>query len=91
MRNFFYNIFSENDGTSSKRIFGGVGLISLIVFMFMYPSNDAMNIVGWVTAGYAAGTVVEKYSRGNYRKQDYENFSGYNGGNRRNNNEDPEV
>jgi hypothetical protein len=57
-------MFSNNEGTSSKRVLGAIGLISMIVFMFIHPtSNIAVETVGYVTIAYGLGTVVEKFAK----------------------------
>lgn len=64
MKEFFKNMFSNNEGTSSKRVLGAIGLISMIVFMFIHPtSNIAVETVGYVTIAYGLGTVVEKFAK----------------------------
>jgi uncharacterized membrane protein YccC len=64
MKDFFKNMFSNNEGTSSKRVLGAIGLLSMIVFMFMNPtSNIAVETVGYVTIAYGLGTVVEKFAK----------------------------
>jgi hypothetical protein len=64
MKDFFKNMFSNNEGTSSKRVLGAIGLISMIVFMFIHPtSNIAVETVGYVTIAYGLGTVVEKFAK----------------------------
>ncbi len=64
MKDFFKNMFSNNEGTSSKRVLGAIGLLSMIVFMFIHPtSNIAVETVGYVTIAYGLGTVVEKFAK----------------------------
>ena len=64
MKDFFKNMFSNNEGTSSKRVLGAIGLLSMIIFMFMNPtSNIAVETVGYVTIAYGLGTVVEKFAK----------------------------
>ena len=64
MKDFFKNMFSNNEGTSSKRVLGAIGLLSMIIFMFIHPtSNIAVETVGYVTIAYGLGTVVEKFAK----------------------------
>lgn len=64
MKNFLIKMFANNEGTSSKRVLGAIGLLSMIVFMFMYPTSEiAVETVGYVTIAYGVGTVVEKFAK----------------------------
>ena len=64
MLKFFKEMFSNNEGTSSKRVLGAIGMLSLIVFMFINPTNSmAVETVGFVTIAYGVGTVVEKFAK----------------------------
>ena len=63
MKDFFLKMFSVNDGTSSKRGLGAIGMISMVVFMFLHPENKlVVDTVGYVTIAYGLGTVVEKFA-----------------------------
>ena len=63
MKNFFIKMFSNNEGTSSKRVLGAIGMLSMIVFMFIHPTSAiAVETVGYVTIAYGLGTVVEKFA-----------------------------
>lgn len=56
-------MFANNEGASSKRVLGAIGLISMIVFMFIHPdSNVAVETVGYIAIAYGVGTVVEKFA-----------------------------
>jgi hypothetical protein len=67
---FFDKLFSDNNGVSSKRIFGGIATIALIIYIFKYPDSNSIEILGWVIGAYITGNVVEKYSK-NYTEYGY--------------------
>lgn len=45
MKEFFLKILSKNDDLSSKRLIGVLASISLIVYLFINPSDSANNSV----------------------------------------------
>ena len=72
---FFDKLFSDNNGVSSKRIFGGIATIALIVYTFMYPDTNSIKILGWVIGTYITGNVVEKYRKDYNDKYDSYGFN----------------
>jgi uncharacterized membrane protein HdeD (DUF308 family) len=64
MIKFFKEMFSNSECTSSKRVLGAIGVLSMIVFMFLNPTSEiAVETVGYVTIAYGVGTVVEKFAK----------------------------
>jgi hypothetical protein len=62
MKEFIIKMFVNNKGTSSKRVLGALGVVSLIIFMFLHPTNDVIvETVGYITIAYGLGTVAEKF------------------------------
>lgn len=72
MKTFFKELFSSNDGVSSKRVLGAIGFLSLVVFMFMHQTIPSIEAVEYVTLGYGLGTVVEKFSNMKNKKSKIE-------------------
>ncbi len=65
MSQFFKNMFSNQEGTSHKRVLGTIGFISLVVFMFTAKNEHkevAVNAVEYITIATVFGTVVEKFA-----------------------------
>lgn len=57
-------MFSNNEGTSHKRVLGTIGFISLVVFLFLSSDQHkevAINAVEYMTIATVFGTVVEKF------------------------------
>lgn len=57
-------MFSNEEGTSHKRVLGTIGFISLIVFLFTCAEThkpEAISAVEFTTIAYGLGTVVEKF------------------------------
>ncbi len=57
-------MWSEDNGTSHKRILGTIGFLSLIVFLFTCKEvhkTEAISAVEFTTIAYGLGTVVEKF------------------------------
>jgi TfoX/Sxy family transcriptional regulator of competence genes len=44
MKKFLKSLFSKNGTISSKRVFGGLGLVSLVVFVFVVKIAGEMQI-----------------------------------------------
>jgi hypothetical protein len=64
MRKFLLSMWSEDNGTSHKRILGTIGFLSLIVFLFTCTEThkaEAISAVEFTTIAYGLGTVVEKF------------------------------
>jgi hypothetical protein len=64
MRTFLTSMFSEDKGTSHKRVLGTIGFLTLIVFLFTCSENhkpEAISAVEFTTIAYGLGTVVEKF------------------------------
>lgn len=64
MIKFFKNMFSNNEGTSHKRVLGTTGFISLIVFLFTCSpehKSDAVSAIEYITMSTVFGTVIEKF------------------------------
>lgn len=58
-------MFSNNRGTSHKRVLGTLGFICLIVFLFTCKENvkaEAVSAVEFITISAIFGTVVEKFA-----------------------------
>lgn len=71
MKDFIVKMFANSTGTSSKRVLGAIGLFSLIVFMFVHPTNDhIVEMVGYITIAYGLGTVAEKFTTKKPREED---------------------
>jgi hypothetical protein len=71
MKQFFLNMFSNNEGTSHKRVLGTVGFISLIVFLFITGEQHkeaAVSAVEYITIATVFGTVVEKFANNNKKE-----------------------
>lgn len=65
MKQFFMTMFSNNEGTSHKRVLGTIGFISLIVFLFTSGEThkaEAVSAVEYITIATVFGTVVEKFA-----------------------------
>lgn len=65
MKQFFTTMFSNNEGTSHKRVLGTIGFISLIVFLFISGEThkeEAVSAVEYITIATVFGTVVEKFA-----------------------------
>lgn len=65
MKQFFITMFSNNEGTSHKRVLGTIGFISLIVFLFISSEThkaEAISAVEYITIATVFGTVVEKFA-----------------------------
>jgi hypothetical protein len=65
MKNFFKTMFSNEQGTSHKRVLGTLGFISLIVFLFTCGEahkSVAVSAVEYLTIATVFGTVVEKFA-----------------------------
>lgn len=57
-------MFSNEEGTSHKRVLGTIGFLSLIVFLFTCAEThkpEAISAVEFTTIAYGLGTVVEKF------------------------------
>jgi hypothetical protein len=64
MKEFIIKMFANGKGTSSKRVLGAIGMISMIIFMFKNPTSDlAVETVGYITIAYGLGTVAEKFAK----------------------------
>jgi len=66
MKNFFITMFSNNEGTSHKRVLGTIGFISLIIFLFTCGEThkaEAVSAVEYITIATVFGTVVEKFAK----------------------------
>ena len=66
MSNFFKTMFSNNQGTSHKRVLGTLGFICLIVFLFTCKESvktEAVSAVEFITISAIFGTVVEKFAK----------------------------
>lgn len=64
MKQFFSTMFSNEEGTSHKRVLGTIGFLSLIVFLFTCKEThkpEAISAVEFTTIAYGLGTVVEKF------------------------------
>lgn len=65
MKQFFTTMFSNNEGTSYKRVLGTVGFISLVIFLFTSGEAhkaEAVSAVEYITIATVFGTVVEKFA-----------------------------
>lgn len=62
MKKFFITMFSNDEGTSHKRVLGTIGFISLVVLMFLTKSEISISAVEYVTIATVFGTVVEKFT-----------------------------
>ena len=64
MKQFLTSMFSNEEGTSHKRVLGTIGFLSLIVFLFTCAEThkaEAISAVEFTTIAYGLGTVVEKF------------------------------
>lgn len=64
MKQFFKNMFANNEGTSHKRVLGTIGFISLVVFLFTCSESHkeaAVSAIEYLTIATVFGTVVEKF------------------------------
>jgi hypothetical protein len=71
MKQFFLTMFSNNEGTSHKRVLGTIGFLSLIVFLFIAGEQHkevAVSAVEYITIATVFGTVVEKFAYGKTNK-----------------------
>jgi len=58
-------MFSNNEGTSHKRVLGTIGFISLTIFLFTVGDThktEAISAVEYITIATVFGTVVEKFA-----------------------------
>jgi len=65
MKQFFITMFSNNEGTSHKRVLGTIGFLSLVVFLFTASAEhkaEAVSAVEYITIATVFGTVVEKFA-----------------------------
>jgi hypothetical protein len=65
MKDFFKTMFSNEQGTSHKRVLGTLGFISLIVFLFTCGEahkSVAVSAVEYLTIATVFGTVLEKFA-----------------------------
>jgi hypothetical protein len=65
MIKFFKTMFSNEQGTSHKRVLGTLGFLCLIVFLFTCKENvkaEAIAAVEFITISAIFGTVVEKFA-----------------------------
>ena len=65
MSNFIKDMFSSNEGASHKRVFGGIGFVSLIIYMFIHKDVKAIEAVEYISIAYGIGTVAEKFTNKN--------------------------
>jgi len=68
MRQFFKSMFSEDTGTSHKRVLGTIGFLSLVIFLFTCKEQakpEVISAVEFMTIAYGLGTVVEKFRKQN--------------------------
>jgi hypothetical protein len=65
MIKFFKTMFSNEKGTSHKRVLGTLGFLCLIVFLFTCKESvkaEAVSAVEFITISAIFGTVVEKFA-----------------------------
>lgn len=65
MIKFFKTMFSNDEGTSHKRVLGTLGFLCLLVFLFTCKENvkaEAIAAVEFITISAIFGTVVEKFA-----------------------------
>lgn len=65
MIKFFKTMFSNDQGTSHKRVLGTLGFVCLLVFLFTCKENvkaEAIAAVEFITISAIFGTVVEKFA-----------------------------
>jgi hypothetical protein len=65
MIKFFKSMFSNNQGTSHKRVLGTLGFLCLLVFLFTCKESvkaEAISAVEFITISAIFGTVVEKFA-----------------------------
>lgn len=43
MKKFLKSLFSKEGEISSKRVFGGIGIIGMIIFLFMVKLSESVN------------------------------------------------
>lgn len=75
MKQFFVTMFSNNEGTSHKRVLGTIGFLSLIVCLFLCEpahKSDIITAVEYVTMATIFGTVIEKFTNNSNKKQGQE-------------------
>jgi hypothetical protein len=65
MKKFFVDMFSSSEGASHKRFLGGIGFLSLIIYMFAHKDIKAIEAVEYITIAYGLGTVAEKFTNKN--------------------------
>lgn len=65
MIKFFKTMFSNDQGTSHKRVLGTLGFLCLLVFLFTCKESvkaEAIAAVEFITISAIFGTVVEKFA-----------------------------
>lgn len=65
MIEFFKSMFSNDQGTSHKRVLGTLGFLCLLVFLFTCKESvkaEAISAVEFITISAIFGTVVEKFA-----------------------------
>lgn len=62
---FFKTMFSNEEGTSHKRVLGTIGFLSLVVYLFICDLEHKAEIISaveYVTMATVFGTVIEKFT-----------------------------
>jgi len=49
-KNIFFQIFSDGETLSSKRIFGAIGFVAFIVLLIMNYDNDSIKTLGYIAS-----------------------------------------
>ena len=50
IKNIFFQIFSDGETLSSKRIFGAIGFVAFIVLLIMNYDNDSIKTLGYIAS-----------------------------------------